>query len=94
VVEAIVGRHTADDGAAVHPIVAAALQQAHRPDGDVPRHASGQGGLGWPGDPAEGTGLGWPAGTEAEGGSVLDTQVAVEQPRARRRSVWRRLFAA
>jgi hypothetical protein len=90
-----VGRHAADDGAGVHPIVAAALQQrAPRPDDDGPRHVSGQGGLGWPGDPAEGTGLGWPAGTEAAGEGVPASPQPVEQSPVRRRSVWQRLFAA
>ncbi|WP_222268310.1 hypothetical protein [Modestobacter marinus] len=90
------GRHTADDGAGVHPIVAAALQQrVPQPEDGGPRHVSGQGGLGWPGDPAEGTGLGWPAGTEAEGqGAVPAASQPVEQSPARHRSVWQRLFAA
>src|SRR3954470_5551019 len=54
------GRHAPDDEAAVHPIVAAALERraaGSRADEPV------QGGLGWPGDPTEGAGLGWPAGT-------------------------------
>ncbi len=88
------GRHTADDGADVHPIVTAALQQrAPQPADGGPRHVSGQGGLGWPGDPAEGTGLGWPAGTETEGQTVPAAPQQVAQPPARR-SVWQRLFAA
>ncbi len=90
------GRHAADDGAGVHPIVAAALRQrAPQPEDGGSRHVVGQGGLGWPGDPAEGTGLGWPGGTEAEGqGAVPEAPQPVEQPSARRRSVWQRLFAA
>jgi hypothetical protein len=61
------GRHAADDEAAVHPIVAAALERraaGSRADEPV------QGGLGWPGDPTEGTGLGWPAGTDSRDRAV------------------------
>ncbi|MGY1749144.1 hypothetical protein [Modestobacter sp. SYSU DS0511] len=78
----------AAEGASVHPLVAAALEQ--RPEASGPRHAAGQGGLGWPGDPADGTGLGWPGdldtGTdraEAPGSDELATP---------RRAGWRRLF--
>ncbi|WP_222194353.1 hypothetical protein [Modestobacter italicus] len=95
------GRHAADDGAGVHPLVAAALQQ--RPTADTPeepRHLAGapraadgqQGGLGWPGEPGDGTGLGWPAGTEGATDSAAD-QPADSEPRpARRKLGWRRLF--
>jgi hypothetical protein len=98
-----VGRHAADDEAGVHPIVAAALQQ--RPATALPgsaRHdAEGSamavttdGGLGWPGEPADGTGLGWPE-DPASG-----TQDAAQQPApadgepARRRPGWRRFLGS
>ena len=85
------GKHSADDGAGVDPVVAAALAQRLSPvEPVVPRHApgpapvgaDGTGGLGWPGDPADGTGLGWP---------VEDAAPADGRP-ARRRGAWRRLF--
>ncbi|WP_369139518.1 hypothetical protein [Modestobacter versicolor] len=43
-----------------------------------------EGGLGWPGDPADGTGLGWPGDRPASGQSVRSP--------APRRTGWRRLF--
>ena len=91
------GRHSADDGAGVDPFVAAALAQ--RPaaaEPAEPRHAPGStpaaadgspGGLGWPGDPADGSGLGWPS-RDAEAAVEAD---AADRP-ARRRGGWRRLF--
>lgn len=62
--EVAVGRHTAADGDAVHPVVAAALARrpadagAHR--GELTQRIEGS--LGWPGEsPAPGSGgLGWP----------------------------------
>jgi hypothetical protein len=57
-----VGKHTAADGDAAHPIVAEAL--ASRPGGSS--HAGGaradtESGPGWPAPPAPGgSGLGWP----------------------------------
>ena len=89
------GRHSADDGAGVDPVVAAALAQRPSPAAPAePRHATGlvpvgadgTGGLGWPGDPADGNGLGWPA---RDGDAAADA-VPVDRP-ARRRG-WRRLF--
>ncbi|MFQ1001853.1 hypothetical protein [Modestobacter sp. SSW1-42] len=88
------GKHSADDGAGVDPIVAAALAQRpvvvepaeprHAP-GLVPVGADGTGGLGWPGDPADGTGLGWPS---RDG----DASAAAGDRPVRRRGGWRRLF--
>jgi len=54
-----VGRHTAPDGDAVHPVVAEAL--ARRPTAGEGSHRT-EGPLGWPGEPpAQGSGgLGWP----------------------------------
>ncbi|MGY1902710.1 MULTISPECIES: hypothetical protein [unclassified Modestobacter] len=91
------GRHLAADGASVHPLVAAALDQRPEPSG--PRHAAGQGGLGWPGDPADGTGLGWPGDrdTDRDTGGGTDQAGARDEvagrPAAPRRAGWRRLFA-
>jgi hypothetical protein len=107
-VELTVGRHAADEGAGVDPIVAAALRR--RPpsaEPAMPRHdleirqrqltgADGEGGLGWPGDPADGTGLGWPVdqagpGQSADRGPRAELVAAAEP--ARRRG-WRRLFGS
>ncbi|WP_299952470.1 hypothetical protein [uncultured Modestobacter sp.] len=98
------GRHAAGDGAGVHPLVAAALQQSAAVEPGEPRHLAGApraadgepGGLGWPGEPGEGTGLGWPAGTEDAAGSAVDqsadAQPGAEPRPARRKLGWRRLF--
>lgn len=69
------GRHTAPDGDARHPVVAAALARraadepgAHRDDA-MERFATQriEGNIGWPGEPpAPGGGLGWP-GDPADG---------------------------
>ena len=92
------GKHSADDGAGVDPFVAAALaQRPPTPEPAEPRHAPGlvpvdadgsSGGLGWPGDPADGSGLGWPS-RDADAAGAADT--ATEHP-VRRRGGWRRLF--
>ncbi|MGY1843523.1 hypothetical protein [Modestobacter sp. SYSU DS0875] len=82
----------AAEGASVHPLVAAALEQRPEPSG--PRHAAGQGGLGWPGDPADGTGLGWPGDLDTEGATDqarVQDDVA-ERSAGPRRGGWRRLF--
>jgi hypothetical protein len=100
-----VGRHAARDGVGVDPIVAAALRQRPTSTGTgVPRHGSspreltgtdGEGALGWPDPPHDGTGLGWPVDVTA-GSSPAGDQPAVtlvsSAPRARRRLGWRRLF--
>ena len=95
------GRHSADDGAGVDPLVAAALEQRHTPAGaGEPRHgreargADGTpGGLGWPGEPADGTGLGWPADDTAAGTDTSEPAPRpAEEPPARRKLGWRRLF--
>ena len=87
------GRHTAEDGASAHPLVAAALAQRasdaptpHRgdagPDGD---------GIGWPKAPEPGgDGVGWP-GRPGEG--TPDGSPEDEAPVKARRG-WRRLFGA
>ena len=87
------GRHSASEGAAVHPVVAAALAQrsADTPTG---RHgdlrAEGtDSGLGWPGDPTTHEGLGWPGGMTQE--TVVAAPPGEEQ---QRRRGWRRLFRA
>jgi hypothetical protein len=107
-VQLTVGRHAAGDGAGVHPIVLAALTQRPRSaDGATPRHgpesrqrrlsgADGEGGLGWPGEPKDGTGLGWPADLlsgAAAGRQPAVTQVADQRP-VRRWSGWRRIFGS
>jgi hypothetical protein len=105
-VEFTVGRHTAGDGAGVDPIVAAALRR--RPTSvelGAPRHGpesrrhltgvDGEGGLGWPGEPHTGTGLGWPVDlVPAAAPAVAEpaaTLVTDEAP-VRRRLGWRRIF--
>ena len=87
------GRHSALQGAAVDPVVAAAL--ARRP-ADAPAgrhgdlHAEGtESGLGWPGTSTTHEGLGWPGGISDEAPQVAP---AVEVPPRRRG--WRRPFRA
>jgi len=84
----------------VDPIVEEALRR--RPvSGEAarPRHGqeghtglrSGDGGLGWPGEPADGTGLGWPAdllGVQPAGAQTP----AVEEPPVPPRGGWRRIL--
>jgi hypothetical protein len=86
-----VGRHTADEGASAHPLVAAALE--HRAPHGVRRHgtdpAQEQGNLGWPGPAPGGGGLGWPVDDSAE-----DAPAAEEPAPPARRRGWRRLFGA
>ena len=87
------GRHSASEGAAVDPVVAAALAQ--RPvDAPAGRHgdlrAEGtEGGLGWPGTSTTHEGLGWPGGTSTD----VDLAPA-DTGRPQRRRGWRRLFRA
>jgi hypothetical protein len=106
-VELTVGRHAAGDGADVHPIVAAALRR--RPTAAAPsdpRHceesrqltaADGEGGLGWPGEPHTGTGLGWPV-EDLLPGAAASREPAValvsDETPVRRRSGWRRFFGS
>ena len=87
------GRHSALEGAAVDPVVAAALAQ--RP-ADAPAgrhgHARAEGtesGLGWPGTSTTHEGLGWPGGTSNE----VD-QAPADTGRPQRRRGWWRLFRA
>jgi hypothetical protein len=90
-----VGRHTAPDGDAVHPVIAAAL--ARRQAGA--RAQGGEGPLGWPAEPpAPGSGgLGWPgdlppaAPAEPVRQSVHDGGAAPAAQGGRRRG-WRRLL--
>jgi hypothetical protein len=88
-----VGRHSALQGAAVDPVVAAALAQ--RP-ADAPAgrhgHARAEGtesGLGWPGTSTTHEGLGWPGGISDQ---APEAAPDAEQPEKRRG--WRRLFRA
>ena len=87
------GRHSALEGAAVDPVVAAALAQ--RP-ADAPAgrhgHARAEGtesGLGWPGTSTTHEGLGWPGGMSDQAPQAVPD---AEQPEKRRG--WRRLFRA
>ncbi len=87
------GRHSALEGAAVDPVVAAALAQrpANAPAGRH-GHARAEGtesGLGWPGTSTTHEGLGWPGGMTDE---ALRSAPTAEPPRKRRG--WRRLFRA
>jgi hypothetical protein len=76
-----VGRHTAPDGDAVHPVVAAALARraadtvgAHR-DEAMQRFATQRidGNVGWPGEPpGPGGGLGWPGEPAQDAASGTD----------------------
>ncbi|MCZ2823558.1 MULTISPECIES: hypothetical protein [unclassified Modestobacter] len=74
------GRHSAGNRALVDPIAAAALSQRATPveppqPTPAPDLAENQqdGGLGWPGEPGEGSGLGWPEDTAADDTTVSDT---------------------
>jgi hypothetical protein len=101
-----VGRHAADDGAGVHPIVAAALQRQASESAGVPRHGRGrgravaegdgvrEGGIGWPGSPHDGRGLGWPADgrTDVPVPRAPEPLTVVPAQPAKRRLGWRRLF--
>ena len=87
------GRHSALEGAAVDPVVAAALA---RRSADAPAgrhgelHAEGtESGLGWPGTSTTHEGLGWPGGTSNQ----VD-QAPADTGRPQRRRGWRRLFRA
>ena len=87
------GRHSAVEGAAVDPVVAAALAQ--RP-ADTPARRHGharaegtQSGLGWPGTSTTHEGLGWPGGMSDQAPQAVPD---AEQPEKRRG--WRRLFRA
>ncbi|MGY1630182.1 hypothetical protein ACI784_00525 [Geodermatophilus sp. SYSU D01186] len=90
------GRHSAADGAAVHPVVAAAL--ARRAPGEpAGRHGdlradATESGLGWPGGSTTHEGLGWPGGMSADPVRQA-AAVAEAQPPARPRG-WRRFFRA
>ncbi len=87
------GRHSALEGAAVDPVVAAALAQrsADVPAGrhGVPRAEATESGLGWPGDPTTHEGLGWPGGISDQA-----PQAASDDGQPQRRRGWRRLFRA
>ncbi|TYP89639.1 hypothetical protein [Blastococcus xanthinilyticus] len=91
------GRHTAVDGAASHPLVAEALAartaEAAGTHRESPRAAGEKGDLGWPGEPdREGGGLGWPGGEQdRRPGGEQDT--ADDEPAQPRRG-WRRLFGS
>jgi hypothetical protein len=87
------GRHAADDGAGVHPLVAAALVARQTPRTGTHRSdrpavagttSDGEGALGWPGSPHDGRGLGWPRKADSHA-------TPVQAPTAKR-SVWRRLL--
>ena len=87
------GRHSALEGAAVHPVVAAALERRAADAvagrrGDL-RAEGTQSGLGWPATSTTHEGLGWPGGTSNE---VDQTSADVGQ--SQRRRGWRRLFRA
>ena len=87
------GRHSAREGAAVDPVVAAALARraAGAPAGrrGELRAEGTQSGLGWPGTSTTHEGLGWPGGTSNE----VD-QAPADTGRPQRRRGWRRLFRA
>ncbi|TFV53306.1 hypothetical protein [Blastococcus sp. TF02A-35] len=90
------GRHTAADGAAADPFVAAALARRSPDSGGAHRgdRSSGpdEGGLGWPEaphapDPGDG-GLGWPGGSEQPAEDAAGPGTAEARPKRG----WRRLF--
>lgn len=86
------GRHSAVEGAAADPVVAAAL--GRRPADAAGRHgdvrAEGtESGLGWPGASTTHEGLGWPGRTSGQ-----DRVAEPDAGRAALRRGWRRLFRA
>ena len=92
------GRHSATEGAGVDPLVAAALRlrataAAGTPGSEPARRtlaaAVDEGELGWPGEPGDGTGLGWPVGEPGGAAGVAD-QPETAVPRRG----WRRLFSS
>lgn len=87
VVEITVGRHAADDVGPVHPLVAAALEARQTPPpGAVPashRQDGGEGPVGWPGPPGDGTGLGWPEDTDGQ-----ERPAPAEAPSSARSGRW------
>jgi hypothetical protein len=102
-----VGRHTAPDGGAVHPVVAEAL--ARRPVDAVGAHRGESTqrigtSVGWPGRPPEpGTGgLGWPGDlapsapvgvtTDGDGAAENEAEDPAPAMEDRRRRGWRRIF--
>ena len=98
------GRHSALEGAAVHPVVAAALERRAADAvagrrGDL-RAEGTQSGLGWPGTSTTHEGLGWPGGTSNEilgwpGGTSNEVdQTSADVGRPQRRRGWRRVFRA
>jgi hypothetical protein len=107
-VELTVGRHSAGGGVGVDPIVAAALSR--RPtlvavggprhcDEPVQRQLTGserEGALGWPGEPHDGTGLGWPVDLLSQAPAAGEQRAAALVPDGdapvRRRLDWRRIF--
>ena len=94
------GRHTAADGAAAHPLVAAALAQ--RPADAAPTHrgdaasAPDGGSVGWPAAPEPGSGgVGWPGRRgEEEHDDPSTTGRPEEAAPVTSRRGWRRLFGA
>lgn len=94
------GRHTALDGEAVHPVVAAALAQRPAETAGAHRGERAEGNVGWPGEPRPGGGgLGWPGDLPPAAPSRprSDAVPADEQPEglnSGRRRGWRRLFGS
>jgi hypothetical protein len=103
-----VGKHEADDGSSVHPLIADAL--THRPADaggahrDGAQRPGGEGEVGWPGEgPAEGDGLGWPVPVRGgpggqDGGAQDSSTEGVAVPAGKPASTssrrgWRRLLA-
>jgi hypothetical protein len=98
------GRHTALDGSAVHPLVAQGLARRSAAPVSARRAAEplrDEGGLGWPQPEVPGGGgLGWPGDLDDQvrsGHRGNETETRVEEPPtarvpAGRRRSWRRLF--
>jgi hypothetical protein len=89
-----VGRHSALDGTAVHPVVAAALAQraagASTRRRGAERAQSSESGLGWPGSSTTHEGLGWPGGMPDPARQAAEPS----EPPARPRGWWRFFRAA
>lgn len=90
------GKHSSADDSTVDPLVAAALAQ-RAPGGAQHERPGRDGDVGWPGEPREGEGLGWPAEQEqppAGGEGAQDRTAEAAPVTAGPLRGWRRLFGA
>ncbi|NEK58206.1 hypothetical protein GCU56_10025 [Geodermatophilus sabuli] len=92
------GRHSALDGAEVHPVVAEALARRSL-DTSPGRHGQlradgSESGLGWPGPVRTGERVGWPGGMPDPGERGALDGADHGEPAPQPRRGWRRFFRA